>query len=143
MNTPSPKSLSDAAQNLVRKPNFAHLATLRADGSPKLDPVWIELSDESTVTIATGRDSLKTQNVLRDPRVAISIVDNDNPYEELMLRGTCIVEADPGMAILDTLSHKYTGKPFPSRSDAEHSVVLRITVTQYRYEDLPFEHTPA
>ena len=141
MTTPSPKIMSAEAQNLVRRPNFAHLATLRADGSPKLDPVWIDLTDESTVTIATGQDSLKTRNVLRDPRVAISIVDIDNPYEELQLRGTCVVEPDPAMAALDALSHKYTGKPFPTRGD--DGVVLRITVSQYQYQDLPFEHTPA
>ena len=141
MPTPTPKIMSTEAQNLVRRPNFAHLATLRADGSPKLDPVWIDLTDESTVTIATGQDSLKTRNVLRDPRVAISIVDGDNPYEELQLRGTCVVEPDPDMATLDELSHKYTGKPFPTRGD--DGVVLRITVTQYQYQDLTFEHTPA
>ena len=140
MTTPSPKIMSTEAQNLVRRPNFAHLATVRADGSPKLDPVWIELTDESTVTIATGQDSLKTRNVLRDPRVAISIVDVDNPYEELQLRGTCVVQPDPDMATLDALSHKYTGKPFPTRGD--DGVVLRITVTQFQYQDLPFEHTP-
>ncbi|WP_423922954.1 PPOX class F420-dependent oxidoreductase [Candidatus Poriferisodalis sp.] len=141
MTTPSPKIMSAEAQNLVRSPNFAHLATLRADGSPKLDPVWIDLADESTVTIATGQDSLKTRNVLRDPRVAISIVDIDNPYEELQLRGTCVVEPDPAMAALDALSHKYTGKPFPTRGD--DGVVLRVTVNQYQYQNLPFEHTPA
>ncbi|WP_419923035.1 PPOX class F420-dependent oxidoreductase [Candidatus Poriferisodalis sp.] len=140
MTTPSPKIMSTEAQNLVRRPNFAHLATVRADGSPKLDPVWIELTDESTVTIATGQDSLKTRNVLRDPRVAISIVDVDNPYEELQLRGTCVVQPDPDMATLDALSHKYTGKPFPTRGD--DGVVLRITVTQFQYQDLSFEHTP-
>ena len=141
MTTPSPKIMSTEAQNLVRRPNFAHLATLRADGSPKLDPVWINLTDASTVTIATGRDSLKTRNVLRDPRVAISIVDVDNPYEELQLRGTCVVEPDPGMAALDALSHKYTGRPFPTRGD--DGVVLRVTVNQFQYQNLPFEHTPA
>ena len=141
MTTPSPKIMSAEAQNLVRRPNFAHLATLRADGSPKLDPVWIDLADESTVTIATGQDSLKTRNVLRDPRVAISIVDVDNPYKELQLRGTCVVEPDPDMATLDALSHKYTGKPFPSRGD--DGVVLRITVNQFLYQHLAFEHTPA
>ena len=141
MTTPTPKIMSAEAQSLVRRPNFAHLATLRADGSPKMDPVWIELTDESTVTIATGQDSLKTRNVLRDPRVAISIVDIDNPYEELQLRGTCVVEPDTDMAVLDALSHKYTGKPFPARGDT--GVALRVTVTQYLYQDLPFEHTPA
>ncbi len=141
MTTPTPKIMSAEAQNLVRRPNFAHLATVRANGSPKLDPVWIDLVDPATVIMATGQDSLKTQNVLRDQRVAISIVDIDNPYEELQIRGTCVVEPDSDMAVLDALSHKYTGKPFPARGDT--GVAFWVTVTQYLYQDLPFEHTPA
>ena len=141
MTTPTAKIMSAEAQNLVRRPNFAHLATVRANGSPKLDPVWIDLVDESTVIMATGEDSLKTQNIVRDPRVAISIVDIDNPYEELQMRGTCAVEPDADMAVLDALSRKYTGKAFPARGDT--GVALRVTVTQYLYQDLPFEHTPA
>ena len=141
MTTSTAKIMSGEAQNLVRRPNFAHLATVRANGSPKLDPVWIDLVDPSTVIMATGEDSLKTQNIVRDPRVAISIVDIDNPYEELQMRGTCAVDPDSDMAVLDALSHKYTGKPFPAQGDT--GVALRVTVTQYLYQDLPFEHTPA
>ncbi len=143
MTTPIPKAMTAEAQELVRRPNFAHLATVRADGSPKLDPIWIDLVDATTVIMATGRTSLKTQNILRDPRVAISIVDMDNPYEEIQLRGVAEVEPDPDMAVMDAISHKYTSKPFPMRDNLENRVVLRVTVTQSRYADLPFEHTPA
>ncbi|MXV87047.1 MAG: PPOX class F420-dependent oxidoreductase [Acidimicrobiales bacterium] len=143
MTTPEPKSMTAEAQELVRRPNFAHLATVRADGSPKLDPIWIDLVDSTTVIMATGRTSLKTQNILRDPRVAISIVDMDNPYEEMQLRGVAEVEPDPDMAAMDAISHKYTSKPFPMRDNLENRVVLRVTVTQSRYSNLPFEHTPA
>ncbi|MCY3948551.1 MAG: PPOX class F420-dependent oxidoreductase [Acidimicrobiaceae bacterium] len=142
MTTPEPKAMTAEAQELVRRPNFAHLATVRADGSPKLDPIWIDLVDSTTVIMATGRTSLKTQNILRDPRVAISIVDMDNPYEEMQLRGVAEVEPDPDMAAMDAISHKYTSKPFPMRDNLENRVVLRVTVTQSRYSNLPFEHTP-
>jgi len=142
MTTPEPMAMAAEAQELVRRPNFAHLATVRADGSPKLDPIWIDLVDSTTVIMATGRTSLKTQNILRDPRVAISIVDMDNPYEEMQLRGVAEVEPDPDMAAMDAISHKYTSKPFPMRDNVENRVVLRVTVTQSRYSNLPFEHTP-
>ncbi|MDE0319256.1 MAG: PPOX class F420-dependent oxidoreductase [Acidimicrobiaceae bacterium] len=142
MTTPEPKAMTAEAQELVHRPNFAHLATVRADGSPKLDPIWIDLVDSTTVIMATGRTSLKTQNILRDPRVAISIVDMDNPYEEMQLRGVAEVEPDPDMAAMDAISHKYTSKPFPMRDNLENRVVLRVTVTQSRYSNLPFEHTP-
>lgn len=140
MTTPTPKTMSGEAQELLRRPNYAHIATSRPDGSPKLDPVWIDLVDESTVIIATGGESLKTLNVLRDPRVAISLVDFDNPYEEVQLSGVCEVEPDAEQTVLDALSHKYTGKPFRARGDG--GVALRVTVTQCRYSTHPEEHTP-
>ncbi len=128
---------------LIRRPNFAHLATLRPDGSPKLDPIWIDVVDESTVIMATGRNSLKAKNIVNDGRVAISIVDMDNPYEEAQLRGIAEIEPDPGMAVMDRISHKYIAKPFPMRDNIEDRVVIRVTVTHSRYANLPFEHTPA
>jgi len=127
---------------LIRRPNFAHLATLRADGSPKLDPIWIDATDEHTVVMATGRTSLKTRNIQRDPRIAISIVDLDNPYEEGQIRGVARVEPDPDMATMDRISRSYIGTPFPMRQNIENRVVLVVTVTHSRYTVLPFEHTP-
>jgi PPOX class probable F420-dependent enzyme len=143
MTAPNPAPMKPETQALVRRPNFAHLATLRADGSPKLDPIWIDLVDPSTVIMATGRNSLKAKNILNDPRVAISIVDMDNPYEEAQIRGVAEVEPDPGMATMDRISHKYISNPFPMRDNIEDRVVLRVTVTHSRYANLPFSHTPA
>jgi PPOX class probable F420-dependent enzyme len=143
MSRPTAAPMSTETQALIRRPNFAHLATIRSDGSPKLDPIWIEIVDESTVMMATGRQSLKTKNILNDPRVAISIVDMDNPYEEAQLRGVAEVEADLDMATMDQISNKYTSKPFPMRDNIDNRVVIKVTVTQSRYASLPFEHTPA
>jgi hypothetical protein len=56
--------------------------------------------------IGSGRTSLKTQNVLRDPRVALSVIDMANPYEEGQVRGVASVVDDPDMAIMDRISHK-------------------------------------
>ncbi len=139
---PVPNEMSAETMALLARPNFAHLATIRADGSPKLDPIWIDVVDEYMLVMATGRTSLKTQNVLRDNRVAISVVDKDNPYEEAQVRGVVTVEPDPDLAIMDRISHKYTGAPFPMRDDKENRVALVVTVTQSRYSSLPFEHTP-
>lgn len=127
---------------LLNRPNFAHLATLRTDGSPKMDPVWVEVRDESTLAIGTGRLSVKTQNVLGDPRVALSVVDMHDPYEEGQLRGIARVEDDPDMTVMDRISHSYIGTPFPMRGDPANRVAIVITVTQSRYAKLDFAHTP-
>lgn len=142
MTDPTPTPMSAQTQALLRRPNFAHLATLRGDGSPKLDPIWIEVADDTTLVMATGINSLKSQNILGDPRVAISVIDMVNPYEEAQIRGVATVEPDPGMATMDAISHKYIGAPFPMRDNIEDRVVLRVTVTHSRYASLPFEHTP-
>jgi PPOX class probable F420-dependent enzyme len=136
-----PNALSPEAKQLIDHPNFAHLATLMPDGSPQSVPVWIGREGDHLV-ICTGEGSLKAKNTRRDPRLALSIVDSTNPYEEVQIRGRVIERrADPDLKTLDPISHKYTGKPFPMRNP-EGRVALIIEVEKARYTKLPFEHTP-
>lgn len=134
-------TLSEDAKSLIDRPNFAHLATLMPDGSPQSVPVWIGREGEHLV-ICTGEGSLKAKNTRRDPRLALSIVDFDNPYEEVQVRGRVIERRpDPELKVMDPISHKYTGKPFPMRSP-EGRVALIIEIEKERYTKLPFQHTP-
>ena len=134
-------TLSSDAKQLINRPNFAHLATLMSDGSPNATPVWIGREGEHIV-ICTGENSLKGKNTRRDPRVALSIVDFTNPYEEVQIRGRVIERRpDPDLKFMDPISHKYTGKPFPFRNP-EGRVALIVEVEKERYTKLPFEHTP-
>jgi len=136
-----PAALSEKAKKLIDRPNFAHLATLMPDGSPQSVPIWIGREGEHIV-ICTGGGSLKGKNTRRDPRVALSIVDFDDPYEEVQIRGRVIERRpDPELKTMDPISHKYTGKPFPFRTP-EGRVALVIEVEKERYTKLPFEHTP-
>ena len=133
--------LTQEAKNLIERANFAHLATLMPDGSPQSVPVWVSREGEHIV-ICTGENSLKGKNTHRDPRVALSIVDFTNPYEEVQIRGRVIERRpDPDLKIMDPISHKYTGKPFPFRTP-EGRVALIVEVAKARYTKLPFEHTP-
>ena len=86
--------------------------------------------------------SLKAKNTGRDPRLALSIVDFTNPYEEVQIRGR-VVERRPDSEFktLDLISRKYTGRPFPMRNP-EGRVALIIEVEKARYTKLPFEHAP-
>jgi PPOX class probable F420-dependent enzyme len=109
------KKLNDDMKRLIDAANFAHLATLQADGSPKVEPVWLGREGDRLL-VATDRKSLKSSNLDRDPRVAISLVARENPYEQLLIRGQ-VVECrdDDDLVGLDTLSQAYLGKPFPRR----------------------------
>jgi PPOX class probable F420-dependent enzyme len=134
-------ALSHDAKNLIDRPNFAHLATLMPDGSPQATPVWVNREGDNLI-ISTSDTSLKSRNIKRDPRLAISIVDMQNPYEELQIRGHVIERRpDPDFKVLDSTSHKYTGKPFPMR-EHNNQVALVIAVDKERYLKLPFQHTP-
>jgi PPOX class probable F420-dependent enzyme len=135
-------TLSPEIKHLIDRANFAHLATLMSDGSPQSVPVWVGREGEHLV-VCTGENSLKGKNTRRDPRVALSIVDFDNPYEEVQLRGRVMERRpDPDLKTMDPISHKYTGKPFPFRN-SEARVALIIEIEKARYTNLPFEHRPA
>lgn len=133
--------LSNDIKSLIDRPNFAHLATLMSDGSPQSVPVWVGREDDR-VLICTGESSLKARNTQRNPRVALSLIDLHNPYEEVQLRGR-VVERRPDRDFhyMDLISHKYTGKPFPFRNP-EGRVALVIEFDKAKYTKLPFEHTP-
>jgi hypothetical protein len=104
--------------------------------------VWIG-REEERIVVCTGEGSLKARNTLRDARfVALSVVNGTNPYEEAQLRGRVVERLpDPQLTIMDPISVKYTGKPFPFRAP-EGRVALFIEVDKARYTELPFEHTP-
>ena len=134
--------LSNEIKQLLDRANFVHLATLMPDGSPQSVPVWAG-RDGDRIIICTGEGSLKAKNTKRDPRVSLSIVDFENPYIEAQLRGRVVERRpDPELKVMDPISHKYTGKPFPMRGP-EGRVALFIEVEKARYMKLPFEHTPA
>jgi PPOX class probable F420-dependent enzyme len=136
-----PTTLSPEIKNLIDRPNFAHFATLMPDGSPNDTPVWVGREGDR-VLICTSEGSLKAKNTKREPRVALSIVDFTNPYEEVQIRGRVVQRRpDSDFTVMDAVSHKYTGKPFPFRNP-EGRVVLVIEVEKARYTKLPFEHTP-
>jgi PPOX class probable F420-dependent enzyme len=133
--------LSNEVKALLDGANFAHLATLMPDGSPQNTPVWVG-RDGDRILICTGEGSLKAKNTRRDPRVALSIVDFHDPYNEAQLRGRVVERRPDGdFRYLDVISHKYTGKPFPFRSP-EGRVALVIEIEKQRCTKLPFEHTP-
>jgi PPOX class probable F420-dependent enzyme len=135
-------ALSDDVKGLIGGANFAHLATLMSDGSPQNAPVWVDL-DGDRILVCTGEGSLKARNTRRDPRVALSIVAHDNPYVEAQVRGRVVERRpDADFAVMDRVSRKYTGKPFPMRDNPAQRVVLVIEVDRVRFARLPFVHAP-
>jgi PPOX class probable F420-dependent enzyme len=110
--------LTDEVRRLVARANYAHIATLMPDGAPHSVPVWIDLEGDNLV-ILTGPGSRKARNLERDPRVAISINDIDQPYASALIRGRLLerVEGDRAWEIIDRIARKYIGQPYPLRTD--------------------------
>ena len=135
-------ALPENVKQLLDRRNFAHLATLMPDGSPLSTPVWVGREGDHLL-VGTGGSSLKAKNTMREPRVAISMVDFDDPYTEIQLRGRVIEHRnDEDLRVLDATSIKYTGKAFPMRGH-EDRVALVIEVDRVRFLKLPFEHSTA
>jgi PPOX class probable F420-dependent enzyme len=134
-------ALSEDVRKLIDGPNFAHLATIMRDGSPQSAPVWV-LREGDRILVGTAEGSLKARNARRDPRVALSIVDVEDPYREAQFRGRVVeFRPDPSFAVKDVTARKYTGKEFPWRNPG--GVTLVIEVDRAKFAKLPFTHAPA
>jgi PPOX class probable F420-dependent enzyme len=110
--------LSADSRRLVSGANHAHVATLLPDGSPHTVPVWIDLEGDR-IAFLTSPQSRKARNLERDPRVAISITDREQPFAMAQIRGriTDRLDGDEAFAVIDRISNKYIGQPYPLRSD--------------------------
>jgi PPOX class probable F420-dependent enzyme len=105
-------------RRLLERPNYAHIATLLPDGAPHVVPVWMGLEGDN-VAVLTGPGSRKARNIERDTRVAISLIAVANPFESALIRGRVVerVDGDRAWEIIDRISRKYTGQPYPLRTD--------------------------
>ena len=122
--------LSERDRRILDAPNFASLATVMPDGAPHVSTVWLDVDGEE-VLVNTGEGLVKTENVRRDARVAISVFDQqDDPYEQVVIRGT-VVDITPEGAEehIDRLANKYLGvDSYPWREPGEQRLILRIRI---------------
>lgn len=111
-------ALPEDVRALFAGPNVAHLATLLPDGGPHSVPIWVDLEGDR-IAFLTGPGSRKARNLERDPRVAISLTDRANPFSSALVRGrvTERLEGDPAWAIVDRISRKYIGQPYPRAAE--------------------------
>ena len=113
--------------DLFTKKSYANIATLMKDGSPQVTPVWVDYDGEF-ILINTAEGRQKMENIMRDPRIALSIQDPDNPYRKLIVRGRVIEETEQGAdEHIDKLAKKYTGADtYQNRIPGMVRVILKI-----------------
>jgi PPOX class probable F420-dependent enzyme len=104
--------------------SIAHLATVLPDGSPHTVPLWVDTHGDQIVFL-TGPHKRKARNLRRDPRMALSIAPADNPFTPIVVRGRVVqwLEGDAGWEIIDRISTKYTGAPYPRGEERIVAVV--------------------
>lgn len=120
-------AIPDNYRDLFQKKAFAHLATIGADGSPQVTPVWVDF-DGTHIRFNTARGRVKDKNLRRNPRVALSIQDPDNPYRYMQVRGRVAEITEQGAdAHIDALAKKYMNQDkYPYRRPGEVRVLYRI-----------------
>lgn len=125
--------LSPGGVKLLQEKQLAVIATIMADGSPQTTPVWVDVEqDGSHILINTVASHLKMTNINRDPRVAVTVVDSQNPWRSVMIRGSVVEKrgADQGATDhIHMLAKKYLGRDQYPLLEGEVRVILRIKPT--------------
>ena len=115
------------AEKLFSEKNLVFIATVMSDGSPQVSPVWANYED-GYILINTAEGRIKHKNILRDPRVAVSVVSKNNPLDMTTIRGT-VEELIPDYDYLhaDKLTQQYMGQEhYPFKRDDEKRIILKI-----------------
>jgi len=121
------KQIPESHSDILGKPAFAHLSTIMSDGSPQASAVWVD-TDGPLIVVNSAEGRLKDRNIRRDPRVAVSVTDPENPYRSLMIRGRVSKITNEGAdAHIDKLAKKYMGvDEYPFRTADEVRVIYYI-----------------
>ncbi|HKG42469.1 MAG TPA: PPOX class F420-dependent oxidoreductase [Nitrososphaeraceae archaeon] len=128
--------ITEPIAKLIEGKNFAFIATLMKDGAPQATPTWIDIDNRKTLLINTAEGRQKQKNITRDPRVAISIIEHNNPYHMVMIRGRVVEQTNTGAdEHIDKLAKKYLGlEKYPMRSPQEKRIILKIKPEKVFYQ---------
>ena len=111
-----------------KKVAFANLATLMPDGTPQVTPIWFDYSD-GVIHLNTATGRVKAQNMQEGAPVALSIMDPDNAYRYVQIRGRVARTTQDGAdKQIDALSHKYLGKDYPFRRPGEERISVDVAI---------------
>lgn len=123
--------LSEKAKRLIDGKNLASVATIMSDGSPQVAPVWVDREGDTVILNATGSRQ-RTRNLKRNPNIALSIFDQNNPYSNVSIRGKVIEITPKGVEEhIDKLNMKYNGTPkYANHDPKDPRLRIRIEATK-------------
>ncbi|MGI9050395.1 MAG: PPOX class F420-dependent oxidoreductase [Rubrobacteraceae bacterium] len=119
--------IPEGYRDLLESTALVHVATLGPDGEPQNNPVWFDWDGEH-IKFSQTKTRQKYRNVERDPRIALSIVDPENPYRYLEVRGEVAkIEEDPDLAFINSMAKKYLGQDeYPFHQPGDERVVVFV-----------------
>ena len=131
--------ITEPVAKLFQDKNFAFVSTLMKDGSPQITPTWVDIEEngKASILINTAEGRVKHNNLSRDPRLAISVMNRNNPYEMVTIRGKIIeqIRLNAAEEHIDKLAKKYLGvDKYPGRSPGEKRVILRVKPEKIFYQ---------
>jgi PPOX class probable F420-dependent enzyme len=120
-------AIPDKDMNILKSNSLAHVATIGPKHEPQSNPVWFDW-DGTYVRISQTKTRQKYHNIQRDPHIALSITDPQNPYHYLEIRGKVVrVEEDAQKKFIDSLARKYMGVDhYPYNQPGDERVILYI-----------------
>ena len=122
-----PTEIDPQSRKLLEAPNFAHVATIREDGTPHAAPVWVDV-DDGMILLNSARGRAWPTNLDRDPHLSITVQNRENPYEYTSIRGEVTEQTTDGAdAHINALAKKYLDKDeYPFRQPGEERVIVRV-----------------
>ncbi len=125
------KLMDPSIRRLFEGKNFVFVSTLMRDGTPHITPTWVNLEEQdgghTLVNTVIGR--VKQKNVSQNPNVVLAVVDQNNPYDMVTVRGKAVEQINGNAAEqhIYKLAKKYLGKDkYPGRSPGEKRIILKI-----------------
>src|SRR5918994_142851 len=124
------KLADPSIRKLFEGKNFVFVSTLMRDGTPHITPTWVDLEeDDGHILVNTAIGRVKQKNVSQNPNIALAIVDQNNPYDMVSVRGKVVeqINGDAAERHIDKLAKKYMGlDKYPGRSAGEKRIILKI-----------------
>ena len=125
--TKTATAIPEGYRDLLESKALAHVATIGPDGEPQVNPVWFGTQD-GDILFSQTTTRQKIRNLQRDSRIALSIVDPENDYRYLEIRGRVVrVDPDPDKAFIDSMAQKYLGQEkYPWNRPGDERVVMVV-----------------
>lgn len=123
-------SIPESFRDLFERETYAHFATVMPDGTPQVTPVWVDYDAEADrLLVNTARGRRKERNASRDPKVGLSMVDPDDPYRFLSVRGEVDELTEEGaVEHINELAQRYLGVEEYPNLDEEESARVQIRI---------------